>query len=130
MEKIKLTNGKILNPMPSSFKKANRLKKIFLTEVTKEKLPISFTDLKKELKSEDIEKLIAFILNLDASEELENAILDCSDKSLIDGERISLEFFENVENWEILSEIKLELLKVNLLPFFKSLPMLLGRLEA
>ncbi len=126
MEIIKLSDKFTLKLARASFRDALALKRLVLKKIKIGEIEIGeispdnlkeITDM--EIGSEFFKSIISQVISLDADEELEQAILGCAKKSTINNEKVTFELFENVEMWPHLMDLKVEVLKYNLSPFFK-----------
>lgn len=65
--------------------------------------------------------LINIVLTIDSNMRVQNALANCMKRCSYNGEMITEETFENVEAREYYYPIIVDILKVNLAPFFKRL---------
>ena len=123
-------NGKELIVQPSSFRNVMDLKRVIskalradgitldLKEITIDEKDFKKSDIGKETLGSLIENLLAIVTD----ENVENALFKCCEKVvMLDKELIDLSFFEKVENRQYYYPIMLEVLKVNLMPFFEKI---------
>lgn len=88
-------------------------------------------ELPENMKSEI--KLGGFIdaaMSLISSPEVDAALFKCAEKAVYNNQKVSRDFFEDVANRELYYEIMLELIKVNVGPFFKRIASKFAGLEA
>lgn len=113
-QKVYLPSGKEIISQPSTFEKGRRLYQVILREAKK---------LNLDLGNLDVDANIIFQIGTLAlsSEEIDQAIWEVSDKTLIDGVKVSVDYFKVVENREDYFHFLMEVAKVNLAPFMKSL---------
>lgn len=116
-------DGKELLIHPAKFKDAFALKM-----AVAKSLKGSNTDIKgdsttdtKTLITSNFNVLIDAVLSVDTSEEVSNALFRCANKAVFNNQKVNEDFFEDVDNREYYYPIMIEVLKVNLLPFFKNL---------
>lgn len=102
---------------PCSFVDAFRLKAVI------QKALLSTGKGIEELLDEDV---AAVIFAIDSSEEVMNCLFDCLRKSLYNGQAIKPEVFDDLKAREDLYEVFYNCMKVNLLPFLKTILSRLG----
>lgn len=109
----KLPSGKIMKLNISTFDNGTNLYQTILKEGQTLKMDAA-TDLDEKL-------LIQIAMLALSSKAIEKAIHDCFDKVVIDGEKLTKDYFEPEENREDYFTVLLEVTKVNLKPFMKGL---------
>lgn len=127
MLEIKLSEKYTLKLARASFKDALALKRLVLKKIKVGDIELGDIDPSKlkdvaqmDTGSGFFKSLIAQIVMLEADEEITAHVFKCAKKSTINGEKITLDMFEDhVELWPHLIDIKIEVLKYNLSPFFK-----------
>lgn len=126
-----------LNITIASFKEAMALKNAVANALSNSSnVSISKEDFsynaKNILKSKISDKAIAgffsLVLNVDTSEEVYNNLMLCAKRASYGEFRINEDFFDTEEHRELYYPIMFEILKVNLMPFFKSLSSQFGGL--
>ena len=135
MEIIKLNDKFTLKLARASFKDALALKRIIFKKVKIGDIALDNIDPAnlKDIANMDIgsaffKSIISQVVMLEADEEIEQAILLCAKKSTINNEKITYDLFEDVELWPHLIDLKVEVLKYNLSPFFRGVLSSLNRL--
>lgn len=74
-----------------------------------------------------LESIIGMALSVITSKRVKQSLFKCCDKIVLVGdENVNREFFENVDNRELYYPIMMEVVKVNLGPFFKRIGSLFG----
>lgn len=115
---------------PASFKDANYLKKMLCIALKQGGFNFDLSNLNNI--ENNIEQLLPGLLNIvlsvATSDEVEAALFKCAEKALFDKQKIDIDFFENIDNRQYYYPIMIELIKVNIAPFFKSLNSLLQNL--
>lgn len=124
MSIIKFNNGDEADVKVLPFKTALKLKNIIGRDVSKQGVSLDF--------QEDVSKvLFNVIVAIDSSEELHDFIIkECFPRCLYNGKKITDIMLEEESFRENYYELILEILKVNLLPFFKNLVSRLKELGA
>lgn len=125
--------GKELRITPSSFDDAQELQRAVGAAIHKNNInfygsKIGDTLETSEIGSGTIGDLIKVVISLGISKDLERALFKCAERAVLGSAKIDRDFFELVENREHYYPIMIELLKVNLTPFFKGLFSLSGGL--
>lgn len=110
---IKLPSGNVMKMNISSFENGKNLYQTILKEANSLDINSS-TELDEKLM------LKIGMLAL-SSAPIEKAIWACFDKVLIDGEKLTEDYFDVVENREDFILIMIEVAKANITPFMKSL---------
>lgn len=113
MKEYKLPSGKTMRYNISSFHKGTTLYQTILREARTLDLS-SATELDEKL-------ILQIGLLALSSTKIEEAILECCDKAVIDGEGFSKEYFEPEDNREDYIPALAEIAKANIMPFMKSL---------
>tara|TARA_Y100001963_G_scaffold17759_1_gene21928 strand:- start:24156 stop:24524 length:369 start_codon:yes stop_codon:yes gene_type:complete len=106
MKKIKLPSGAVLEVGAADFQKSRNLFKAATGQ-------IKGVDLKQDVKD--------MFLGMLASDEVEQAVHDCFSRCLYNGEKLSIEVFEEEKAREDYITTLVEVSMVNLSPFLKSL---------
>lgn len=76
-----------------------------------------------------IQTIANLILNVSTSDEIEECLFKCASRAVIGGEKVTLEYFEKVENRKNYFPIMMEIIKTNVGPFFGDLVSLLGGIQ-
>lgn len=127
MREVGLEDNNTLKICPGSFIDASKLKFLLVAELTKQgiSIPSNVKDVKDlakiEINGDIVSKVLSNILLIEANEEITNQIIICAKKSLLNDEKITLKTFEDPKLWPILLEIKIEVIKENVVPFFQNL---------
>lgn len=114
---------------PSSFLNAMALKKAMADALRRDGIEFDFSSieineenpLQSDIDSRTIGSLIENALAVATDTRLRDALFGCCDKVVLFGpERVpvDLAFFDEVENWQYYYPIMLEVIRVNLTPFF------------
>lgn len=123
-------NGKELIVQPSSFKNGMVLKRVISKALRADGITLDLNEItidEKDFKKSNVGKetlgsLIENLLAISTDENIENALLKCCEKVvMLDKELIDYSFFEPVENRQYYYPIMIEVLKVNLMPFFEQI---------
>lgn len=117
MEYKSEATGARVNIVPCSFVDAFRLKAVI------QKALLSTGKSVEELLDED---LAAVIFAIDSSEDVMNCLFDCLRKSIYNGQAIKPEVFDDLTAREDLYDVFYNCIKVNLLPFLKTILSRLG----
>jgi hypothetical protein len=78
----------------------------------------------------DIMGVIDLVLGAAVSDEVQACLFACSARALLGSDKIDADFFEKVEHRELYYPIMVEIIKVNVGPFFKGLASKFGALVA
>ena len=135
MQEIKLSDKYTLKLARASFKDALALKRLVMKKIKVGDIDLGDVDPSKlqdiaalDTGSGFFKSVISQIVMLEADEEIEEAILKCAKKSTINSEKITYDLFEDVDMWPHLIDLKVEVLKYNLAPFFRGVLSSLERL--
>lgn len=131
MKEIELTNGATLIVAPSSFLNASILKGEIISEAVKGgiSIPKNQKDLMGiEIDNDLITSLLSNVLVLESSDKITSRVFECAKRCQYNGEKITKELFEDPELWPVLLEIKVEVIKANVIPFFQNLPSIVTKL--
>ena len=77
----------------------------------------------------DLDKLATAALSVITDKPLRSALFDCMERVTFENVRVDREFFSVPENWQHYYPIALEVIKVNVGPFFGSLTGLFSKVE-
>ena len=119
--------GKKLIITPSTFDEATDLKDAVENAIKEGRLCIDIKDSSIDNLSLDsitpdsFTSLLNVILTLDSGKRVRQCLFVCAERAVLGEDKIDKDFFETVENREYYYKIMLEVLKVNLFPFFKGL---------
>lgn len=119
-ETITLASGASLELGMADFKVGLRLFQVICRELKLVDIDIDFSNL-KQLAGKDINTFKNAILQLAGSESVEKAVFDCMAKSLYNGQRIEPKTFEPEDARGDFLPVAWEVIKYNLVPFFKNL---------
>jgi hypothetical protein len=111
-------DGKELKITPSSFDEAMDLKDAIESAVKEGKISIAGNFLEKDISENDFSDILNAILAVDCSKEIRKCLFICAGRAVLGTEKITKEFFEDIENRKYYYQIMIEVLKVNLSPFF------------
>jgi len=120
-------NGKELKITLSSFSDARALEKSIERALkgTRFEIPSITTgaDGKIDMEKTDVDLpgIIDMVLGVATSDEVENALFVCAQRALVGTDKVDRDFFEKAENREHFYPIMVEIIKVNVGPFFKAL---------
>ena len=117
MVETTLNTGAVLIVRPAPFVDCLKLKNAIFKELSTQKMDIASLD----LQGTDLSAIFAPLMALDSSEEVNKAIFKVAQRSTYNGQKITLEIFEEEEAREDYYSVILEVLKVNLNPFKKGL---------
>lgn len=117
---------------PSSFVKAMALKKAIADALRRDGIDLDLGNveinednpLQSKVDSRTIGSLIENGLAIATDEKLREALFDCCDKVVLFGAdrlAVNASFFDNVERWQYYYPIMIEVVKVNITPFFGKL---------
>ena len=127
-------NGMELKITPASFSDAMALQKAIgrALKGTKFTMPTMVKDAKGDIdlgKSDiDLVGVIDLVLGVAVSDEVQACLFACSARALLGQDKIDADFFEKVEHRELYYPIMVEIIKVNVGPFFKGLASKFGAL--
>ena len=120
-------NGQDFIITPGSFEEAMRLKDAVSKAITRQGIRLDLSGLDGgDIMNTPVEKvggIIENVLAVDSDPEVRVALFSCAARATYgkDREKITVDFFEPVERRELYYPIMVEVLKVNLGPFFKNL---------
>ena len=122
-------NGKELMVTPGSFAEAMALQKAIGRALKGTKLDLPGDSL-TELDPDSFGDIIGAVLGVATSDEVEAALFGCAARAVYgpDKLRVDRDFFEEVANRELYYPIMVEIIKVNVGPFFKGLASKFGAL--
>lgn len=103
---------------PADFEAAMELKSCIMHELSKADVKVELSSLTTESDLTDIVKLFATI---DSSKAVQNAVFDCLVRCTHNGEKITRQTFDDVNNRQDYYDIVFNCIKENLTPFVKSL---------
>ena len=108
---------------PASLANAFALQKALGRALKDANLSFDVGDFKK--LDQAVEKLLPTLANgllaVITSDEVEAALFRCAEKALLGDKKVDRDFFEDVENRQYYFPIMIEVIKVNVGPFFKTL---------
>ena len=108
---------------PASWANAVGLQKALGRAIKEANLSFDVGDFKK--LDQAVEKLLPTMANgllaVITSDEVESALFKCAEKALVGNEKVDRDFFEKIENRQHYFPIMIEIIKVNVGPFFKTL---------
>jgi len=113
-------NGKELKITPAGFQDALSLQKAIGRALRGNKLNLP-ESLSADMSMTEITGLIDAILSVAVSDEITDCLFACSSRAMLGNDKIDRDFFEKVENREHFYPIMIEVIKVNVGPFFKAL---------
>jgi len=127
--------GNMLQIQASKYKNASALKRSVFKALKENGIDIGISDIKidnkdimkSDLSDDVIPKIINIVLSLAESEEIERYLFDCCEGVALWGSKkdlINEEFFDDPDNRQYYYPIMVEVLKVNLMPFFAGLSFL------
>jgi hypothetical protein len=129
-------NGKRFIVQPAGFEDAMELQEAVAEALKGAKLDLAgLTDAAKSGNILDtditelsgpLETIIGMSLSVITSKRVKVALFKCCEKVLLGEDKVNREFFETPENRELYYPIMLEVVKVNLVPFFKKIGLLFG----
>jgi len=127
MREVNLSNDAKFEIGPSSYADASKLKAALLRQISEQgiKLPGNAKDIKELTKIKiDADLVVSLFSNvalLEASEEIFECVMACGKKCLYNGEKLTKDTLDNRDTWPVVVEIKIEIIKENVLPFFQNL---------
>tara|TARA_R110002126_G_scaffold34891_6_gene107628 strand:- start:620 stop:1048 length:429 start_codon:yes stop_codon:yes gene_type:complete len=122
MSEIKSLDGRVIKIKMASFDDTCDMKDIIESTLAETGLDLdSLGSDKESLADMDIDFILKPILKITSNKEFRKILFKCLERSSIDGEKITRDTFELVENRGEYYPIVLECLKVNILPFFAPL---------
>ena len=121
MKEIKGNNNSVIKIGVAPWQDAVRLKNAVSRDLAKVGIDLDGITLKTEINAALIQKLIKPFMTIDSSEEFNTAVFKCMTRCTYNDDRITEQTFENVEAREDYYLIMLQVLTVNLAPFFKGL---------
>jgi len=120
-------DGKELIVQPSSFKNGMNLKRVISKALRADGITFDLKDItinnddlmKSDIGKDTLGSLIENLLAVITDEKIEDVLFKCCDTVvLLDKELVNIAFFEKVENRQYYYPVMVEVLKVNLSPFF------------
>jgi hypothetical protein len=122
MSEIKSLDGRVIKINMANFDDTCDMKDIIEATLAETGLDLDSLELgKASLADMDIDFILKPILKITSNKEFRKILFKCLERSSIDGEKITRDTFESVENRGEYYPIVLECLKVNILPFFAPL---------
>lgn len=112
--------NKELRITPASFDDAMALQKAVGRSLKGSKIEIPGS-LDDEVTSDLLSDIVNMVLSVAVDDEVEAALFTCCERALIGEEKIDRDYFEDADNRQYFYPIMIEILKVNLAPFFKNL---------
>ena len=120
-------NGKELKITPASFEDAKDLEEAVINEIIASpfKIDMEGMDFNKEnifdsnVSSSQVTSLLKSVLSIAKSKQIKACLFKCSERAVLGDQKITPDFFEELENRGLYYKIMLEVLKVNLIPFYK-----------
>lgn len=76
---------------------------------------------KEDLKAEGLSDIISALLSVAVDDEVENCLFACASRAVLGNEKITVEFFEKVDNRQYFYPIMYEIIMVNVGPFFSGI---------
>lgn len=118
---ITLESGATLVVAPAPFGDAMALKNAIFSELKKTGVDLKTLDFKQNVTPELINSLTKTVLTIDSSSKVSEALYKCASRCLYNDRQVNTELFKNTDYWEDYYPIMIEVMKVNLTPFFKGL---------
>lgn len=113
LHQLKLPSGSILKYNISTFDNGDHLYRAIIEEAGSMDVN-KLTDIDETL-------LLKVVLKSLSSKKIKEAVWACFDKAIVDGEKLTKEYFEPASKREDYMPIVIEITKVNMMPFWKSL---------
>lgn len=120
MKQIESKTGADIQIAPAPFKDAMALKNVLFRELSSSGINFDKIQL-DDLSKTHIEEIIKSIIQVDTSKEFYDAFFKCAGRCLYNNNKITEDTFEDITAREDYYLIMLEVLKENLLPFFRGL---------
>lgn len=108
---------------PASFEEAMELQDAVGNALSAKKIDLDFdiTGAEEKLNSGDIGTVLQLAISVATDKRVRNSLFTCAKRARYKNQSIDADFFEHKENREKYYPIMIEILKVNLLPFFGGL---------
>lgn len=119
-----MIDGKELVVTPASFAEAMVLKEVIvkMLQANGIKVDLSSIDIKSEkladMEAGDVGWILEPILTLMTDSTIRDRLFECAKRAMFDKKKVDLAFFEEHENRKYYYPIMMEVLKVNISPFF------------
>lgn len=111
-------DGKELRITPTSFDEAMDLKDAIEIAIKGGQLNISTDILEKDLSESDFGNILKTVLSVDCSKEIRACLFKCAERAVLGTDKITRDWFEDVNNRQYYYQIMFEVMRVNLSPFF------------
>jgi len=117
-------DGKELIISPASFEDAMELKEIIAVALKENgiKIDLSSIDIKSEniddIEAGDIGWILEPILTLTTDSTIRKHLFKCAERAMFDKNKVNADLFEPAENRKYYYPIMMEVLKINIFPFF------------
>ncbi len=112
--------NKELRITPASFDDAMALQKAVGRSLQGSKLELPGS-IDEEMSTDTLSDVINMVLSVAVDDDVEAALFKCCERALVGDEKINRDYFEDADNRQHFYPIMIEILKVNLAPFFKNL---------
>lgn len=131
-----IIKGKDLRITPASFDDAMNLQKAIGKAINQNRIGIDLNNIEDadsilnlDFSKEMLGDFLRTAISIGISNDVEQCIFKCAERALIGENKIDKAFFEDVENRKHYYPIVIEIIKVNLSPFFESLFSLFSGVE-
>ena len=118
-ETLELKSGNHAELSPASFAAASDLRRVLARELAG--TTFNFSGDLGALMAKDVSAIMNVICQLVASEAVEKGVFKCLERCLYNGQKITRDTFEKPESWPDFLPIAVEVVKMNVLPFFSGL---------
>ncbi len=119
-----MIDGKELVVTPADFSDVMSLKEVIVDKLQENgiKVDLSSIDIKSEkladMEAGDVGWILEPILTLMTDSAIRDRLFKCAERTMFDKNKVNASFFEEVENRKYYYPIMMEVLKVNISPFF------------
>ena len=140
-----ILDGKELNVTPASFFEAMELKGVIAKALKRNGLKIDLSSVDIDFKDFDLENInidgidnfkvgdigwiFEHILTLTTDKSIRDCLFKCAKRALFDKQKVDPDFFEEVDNRKYYYPIMMEVMKINILPFFGIASSLFSKLQ-
>jgi len=119
-----LIDGKELIVTPASFADAMALKEVIVRALKENGIKIDLSSIEfdpkdlERMEAGDVGWILEPVLTLMTDSAIRNHLFKCSERAMFDKSKVDESFFDEVENRKYYYPIMMEVLKVNISPFF------------
>lgn len=112
--------GKELIVTPAPYQDARALQKAIGRALKGVRIDLPGS-VKEDLKAESLSEILNAVLRVAVDDEVEACLFKCAERAVLGGEKITQEYFENIDNRQHFYPIMYEIVMVNVGPFFSGI---------